>query len=251
MSPVSTVLHYSAECFDGMKAYVDGKGHSRLFRPDMNLKRLNSSIRRLLLLGIVGDELTKCLADLIRLDRDGIPKGNGYSLYVRPTGISTQASIGVGASKQAKPFIILSPVGPYYPDSFNPVKLCVNDRYIRATSRGTGRYKIGPTALLVFSPKLVYPPLSRGDILADITRDSTLHLTCEWKEFKVTEDNITMKQVQKARKEGRPIEVFGSGTAAVVSPVATIHYMNEDLAISLDGTDGKAGKLVPCPRLAA
>ena len=91
--------------------------------------------------------------------------------------------------------------------------------------------------------ELITPPLTRGDILPGITRDSILHLTREWNEFEVTEDNINMKQLQKACKEDRVLEIFGSGTAAVVSPVSTINYMDEDLFIPLDGTDGKAVKL--------
>ncbi|RLN57354.1 hypothetical protein BBP00_00007542 [Phytophthora kernoviae] len=284
MDPASAVLHYALECFEGMKAYVDAEGHIRLFRPDMNMKRLNSSMKRLLLPEFDGDELTKCLEELIRVDRDWVPKGEGYSLYIRPTGISTQASIGVSASQKAKIFIILSPVGPYYPEGFNPVKLCATDRYVRAWPGGTGGYKLGANYapgilpqydaaeqgysqnLWIFGPdhditevgtmnlfilwvneqgekELVTPPLTRGDILPGITRDSILHLTREWNEFKVTEGNINMKQLQKASKEGRIIEVFGSGTAAVVSPVSTINYMDEDLPIPLDGTDSKSGKL--------
>ncbi|KAG2905713.1 Branched-chain-amino-acid aminotransferase [Phytophthora cactorum] len=284
IDPASAVLHYALECFEGMKAYVDAEGHIRLFRPDMNMKRLNNSMKRLLLPEFDGDEFTKCLEELIRLDRDWVPKGEGYSLYIRPTGISTQASIGVGASEKAKLFIILSPVGPYFPDGFNPVKLCANHRYIRAWPGGTGGFKLGANYapgilphydaqeqgysqnLWIFGPdhditevgtmnlfihwinekgekELITPPLTRGDILPGITRDSILHLTREWNEFKVTEGNVTMKQVQKASKEGRIIEIFGSGTAAVVSPVSTINYMDEDLAIPLDGTDGKAGKV--------
>lgn len=91
--------------------------------------------------------------------------------------------------------------------------------------------------------ELITPPLTRGDILPGITRDSILSLAREWGEFKVTEANVNMKQVQKASREGRIIEIFGSGTAAIISPVSTINYMNEDLAIPLDGKDGKAGKL--------
>lgn len=91
--------------------------------------------------------------------------------------------------------------------------------------------------------ELITPPLARGDILPGVTRDSILTLAREWGEFKVSEQNITMKQVQKAVREGRMLEIFGSGTAAIVSPVSTINYLDEDLHIPLDGTDGKAGKI--------
>ncbi|KAF1790310.1 Branched-chain amino acid aminotransferase II [Phytophthora cactorum] len=258
IDPASAVLHYALECFEGMKAYVDAEGHIRLFRPDMNMKRLNNSMKRLLLPEFDGDEAHPP-------GPDWVPKGEGYSLYIRPTGISTQASIGVGASEKAKLFIILSPVGPYFPDGFNPVKLCANHRYIRAWPGGTGGFKLGAN----YAPGILphYDAQEQGYSQNlwifgpdhDITEVGTMNLFIHWineqgekelitrrlpawNEFKVTEGNVTMKQVQKASKEGRIIEIFGSGTAAVVSPVSTINYMDEDLAIPLDGTDGKAGK---------
>ncbi|GAB9474320.1 Branched-chain amino acid aminotransferase [Globisporangium polare] len=284
MDPASSCLHYALECFEGMKAYVDANGDIRLFRPDMNMKRLNSSMKRLLLPQFDIDQLTTCLKELIKIDRDWVPKGDGYSLYIRPTGISTHPYIGVGASLKAKIFIILSPVGPYYPEGFNPVKLFASDTYIRAWPGGTGAFKLGanyapgimPQAaagqkgysqnLWIFGPdhevtevgtmnlfihwineagekELITPPLARGDILPGVTRDSILTLAREWGEFKVSEQNINMKQVQKAVREGRMLEIFGSGTAAIVSPVSTINYLDEDLHIPLDGTDGKAGKI--------
>ncbi|KAF1779143.1 Aminotransferase, class IV, conserved site [Phytophthora cactorum] len=240
IDPASAVLHYALECFEGMKAYVDAEGHIRLFRPDMNMKRLNNSMKRLLLPEFDGDEFTKCLEELIRLDQDWVPKGEGYSLYIRPTGISTQASIGVGASEKAKLFIILSPYDAQEQGYSQNLWIFGPDHDIT---------EVGTMNLFIHwineqgEKELITPPLTRGDILPGITRDSILHLTREWNEFKVTEGNITMKQVQKASKEGRIIEIFGSGTAAVVSPVSTINYMDEDLAIPLDGTDGKAGKV--------
>lgn len=284
MDPASACLHYALECFEGMKAYKDAQGNVRLFRPDMNMKRLNSSMKRLLLPQIDENELIECLKELLRVDQDWVPEGDGYSLYIRPTGISTHPYIGVGASLMAKIFIICSPVGPYYPEGFNPVKLYANDTFIRAWPGGTGSFKVGanyapgimPQAaagqkgysqnLWIFGAdhevtevgtmnlflhwvneqgedELVTPPLSRGDILPGITRDSILTLAREWGEFKVAEKNVTMKQIQKAVYEGRVREVFGSGTAAIASPVSVIHYMGEDLQIPLSGTDGKAGKL--------
>lgn len=284
MDPASACLHYALECFEGMKAYKDADGRVRLFRPDMNMKRLNSSMKRLLLPQFDEEQLTECLKELLRLDQDWVPEGDGYSLYIRPTGISTHPYIGVGASLKAKIFVICSPVGPYYPEGFNPVKLFANDKFIRAWPGGTGGYKIGanyapgilPQAeagkkgysqnLWIFGDdhevtevgtmnlfihwineqgeeELLTPPLTRGDILPGITRDSILTLAREWGEFKVSEKNVSMKKIQKAVHEGKVLEIFGSGTAAVVSPVSTIHYDGEDLRIPLTGTDGKAGKL--------
>ncbi|KAL7678856.1 putative aminotransferase class IV, aminotransferase-like, PLP-dependent enzyme [Plasmopara halstedii] len=233
MDPACAVLHYALECFEGMKAYVDTQGHIRLFRPEMNMKRLNNSMKRLLLPEFDGDELIKCLNELLRLDKDWIPQGEGYSLYI--------------PSEKAKLFIILSPVGPYYPEGFNPVKLVANDRYIRAWPGGTGGFKVGANYAPGILPQydahelgtmnlfihlindngekeLITPPLSRGDILPGITRDSILHVTRNWNEFKVTEGNVTMKQVQKASRDGRIIEIFGSVLllSCLLSPLSII-----------------------------
>ncbi|DAZ92625.1 TPA: hypothetical protein N0F65_011891 [Lagenidium giganteum] len=284
MDPASACLHYALECFEGMKAYVDPNGKIRLFRPDMNMKRMNSSMQRLLLPEFDEEQMIECLKELIRVDRDWVPTGDGYSLYIRPTGISTHPYIGVGASLKAKIFIILSPVGPYYPEGFNPVKLYANDLYVRAWPGGTGNYKVGVNYapgilpqmdagskgysqnLWLFGPEhevtevgtmnffvhwinekgekeLVTPPLTRGDILPGITRDSILELARGWNEFKVSERNLTMPQIREAVRSNRVLEIFGAGTAAVVSPVSVIHYQDEDLKIPLSGKDGKAGKI--------
>lgn len=192
---------------------------------------------------------------------------NEFEMF-RPTGISTHPYIGVGASQYAKLFVILSPVGPYYPEGFNPVKLYADDTYVRAWPGGTGNTKIGgnygPTImpqvlaaqknysqiLWLFGPEhsmtevgtmnlfvywineqgekeLVTAPLDRGDILPGVTRDSILEMCKEWNEFKVSERTLTMPAVRTALREGRLLEIFGSGTAAVISPVSIIHYQNE------------------------
>ena len=143
LDPAASVFHYALECFEGMKAYVDTKGQVRLFRPDLNMKRMNNSMKRLFLPTFNEDGFLDCIKELVRLDRDWIPTGDGYSLYIRPTGISTHPYIGVGASDYAKLFVILSPVGPYYPEGFNPVRLYADDKYVRAWPGGTGDTKIG------------------------------------------------------------------------------------------------------------
>ena len=137
LDPSIAVFHHALECFEGMKAYIDAEGHVRLFCPDMDIMRLHNAMKRLLLPEFDGDEFLKCLAELIRLDKDWVPMGGGYSLYIRATGISTQALIGVGIGEKATLFIFLSSVGPKYPKGFNPVKLCANDQYIHAWPGGT------------------------------------------------------------------------------------------------------------------
>ncbi|EQC34071.1 branched-chain amino acid aminotransferase [Saprolegnia diclina VS20] len=284
VDPASSSLHYALQCFEGMKAYINDDGKIRLFRPDMNMARMNNSMERLFLPTFDSEELIKCIEQLVLLDKDWIPKGDGYSLYLRPTGISTHPHIGVGASTKAKVFVILSPVGPYYPEGFNPVKLFADDTYVRAWPGGTGNTKVGGNYGATIMPQmeankkgysqilwlfgeehfvtevgtmnlfvywindagekeLVTAPLHRGDILPGVTRDSILELTRGWGEFKVSEHTITMPSIVKAQKEGRLLEIFGSGTAAVISPVKLINYNGEDIDVPLDAEDGKSGQL--------
>ncbi|OQS05329.1 branched-chain-amino-acid aminotransferase [Thraustotheca clavata] len=284
IDPASSSLHYALQCFEGMKAYINDDGKIRLFRPDMNMARMNSSMERLFLPTFDSKEMIECIKQLVLLDKDWIPKGDGYSLYLRPTGISTHPHIGVSASSKAKVFVILSPVGPYYPEGFAPVKLYADDKYVRAWPGGTGNTKIGGNYGSTIMPQyeaskkgysqilwlfgeehfvtevgtmnlfvywinengekeLVTAPLHRGDILPGVTRDSILQLTRGWGEFKVTEHTITMPSIVKAQKEGRLLEIFGSGTAAIISPVELINYNGVDINVPLDAEDGKSGKL--------
>lgn len=284
LDPAASSLHYALQCFEGMKAYTDDEGNVRLFRPDMNMKRMNDSMERLHLPTFDGEALLKCIEELVHIDQDWIPKGEGYSLYIRPTGISTHPFLGVGASAYAKVYVILSPVGPYYPEGFNPVKLYADTENVRAWPGGTGNTKVGGNYGPTISPQslaaqkgfsqilwlfgeehymtevgtmnlfvhwvnedgekeLVTAPLSRGDILPGVTRDSILRLAREWNEFKVTEKTLTLPELVKAKNDGRLIEVFGCGTAAVISPVELIHYKGEDIKIPLDAEGGKSGEL--------
>ena len=287
IDPAAAVFHYGLECFEGMKAYktCEHTDEIRLFRPELNMIRMNTSMKRLYLPTFDGDAFLECLKQLIKIDKDWIPTGDGYSLYIRPTGISTHPYIGVGASQTAKLYVILCPVGPYYPEGFNPVKLYADDKYVRAWPGGTGDTKIGgnygPTIrpqmeaaakgysqilwlfgeehymtevgtmnLFVYwinketgRKELVTAPITRGDILPGVTRQSILELCREWKEFDVREETLTLPEVRTAIQENRLLEIFGSGTAAVISPVSTIYYQGEDLKIPLDGPDGKAGVL--------
>jgi len=284
IDPASASLHYGVSCFEGMKAYRDENDNVRFFRPDMNMKRLKASTKRIYLGDFNEHELLKCLKKLVALDKDWIPKGDGYSLYIRPTVISTHPYLGVGPSISAKLFIILSPVGPYYANGFNPIRLATNKNYVRAWPGGTGAYKLGVNytagikhqasaakegysqILGLYGPddeltevgtmnlfvywineqgekELLTPPLTRGDILPGVTRDSVLALAREWKQCQVTEANITMKQIQKAEEDGRLLEIFGTGTGAVISPVSCIHYEGKDIQVPLTGKDGKIGEV--------
>lgn len=286
LDPASTSLHYALQCFEGMKAYLDDDNCIRLFRPECNMERMNDSMKRLFLPSFDEEAFLECIKELVKVDKDWIPKGEGYSLYIRPTGISTHPYLGVGASNDAKLYVILSPVGPYYPTGFAPVSLLADTQNVRAWPGGTGSSKVGgnygPTILpqveaakqgysqvcwlfgedheitevgtmnlfFVWKTKeggteLVTAPLSRGDILPGVTRRSVLELAREWGDYEVSERNITMSEVVAAVDEGRIIEAFGSGTAAVLSPIKLIHYNGVDLNIPLEC--GQSGAL--CQRL--
>lgn len=143
LDPSSVVFHYGTECFEGMKAYKDEQGRIRLFRPDMNMARFLRSCKRLMLPEFDTKELLQCIKEFVKADSSWIPKERGYSLYIRPTAISTQESLGVGASNRSMIFVIASPVGPYYKTGFSAVSLYASKKYVRAWPGGTGDSKIG------------------------------------------------------------------------------------------------------------
>ncbi|KAF8898345.1 branched-chain amino acid aminotransferase II [Infundibulicybe gibba] len=285
LEPSSTVLHYAQTLFEGMKAYRHDSGKITLFRPDMNMKRMNNSAARIALPAFDGQSLLELIKELIRIDKHWIPKEPGHSLYVRPTMIGTQKAIGVSPPDEALLFVICSPVGPYYPEGFKPVALYGTTEYIRAAPGGTGAYKLGvnyaPGVLpqktaaekgyvqnlwlhgpehyltevgtmnlfVVFRQEggvteLVTPPLD-GMILPGVTRDSVLALarghisgSCRLANLTdkliVRERPVTMKEVKEASLNGHLVELFGAGTAAVISPVNKIGYMGEDVLIPTD-----------------
>lgn len=143
LSPAASVLHYAIECFEGLKAYVDAKKHVRLFRCRKNMERMNRSCARVCLPTYLEEELEKCIIELIKVDRSWIPDRRGYSLYIRPTVISTDRHVGVSTPGSALLFVILSPVGPYYPTGFKPVNLLAEEHFVRAWPGGTGGCKLG------------------------------------------------------------------------------------------------------------
>jgi len=285
IDPAASVFHYGLECFEGMKAYLDDKDNIRMFRPTKNMERMNSSLKRLYMPTFNGDEWLKCISELLKVEKAWIPKGVGYSLYIRPTAISTYPYVGVAASEQIKLYVITCPVGPYYPTGFNPVKLFADPRYIRAWPGGTGSIKCGGNYAMGIGPQqeamqkgyaqimwlfgsemqvtevgtmnqfffwknkqgekeLITAPLD-GTILPGVTRDSILALTRKWGEFKVTERPYSIHDVIAAVNEGRIIEAFGAGTAAIVAPVNGFFFGDKDYTIPLDpkNPSAKSGPL--------
>lgn len=255
--PQCAALHYALQCFEGMKAYKDKDGNARLFRPDMNMKRLQSSMRRLCFPAFDEDELVECLRTLVKIDKEYIPAQRGYSLYIRPTAIGTNENLRVGTADQCKLYIITSPVGPYYPNGFKPVSLLVHTKAKRAWPGGTGAYKLGANyagpiyhqtqcppgypQILWLGPndvvdevgamnfmvlwklesgelELATAPLD-GTILPGVTRDSILTLVKDMGNIKVSERRFTIHDIKKALQEKRIVEMFGCGTAAIITQV--------------------------------
>lgn len=279
LPPSATVFHYGLECFEGMKAFRGVDGRVRLFRPDLNARRLLKSSQRLALPTFDTEQFLLCLKDLVVKDQAWIPDGRGYSLYIRPTAISTQPTLGVGACSSSLLFVILSPVGAYYATGFKPVTLLADTRYVRAWPGGTGDTKCGgnyastikPQAeaaargcqqvLWLFGQEQLVTEVGTmnlfvlwktekgetelvtapldGTILEGVTRQSVLDLARKWGDFKVSERHYTMPELSAAIKSNRVLEMFGAGTAATVSPVRSILYNDETLNVPVG--DGDAG----------
>lgn len=267
LDPATCVFHYAFECFEGMKAYKDSKGQIRLFRPEKNMARLSTSSQRLCMPPIPEKPMIQLLSKLLNLDERFIPSERGYSLYLRPTVIGTQRSIGVGPPGSALLFVIASPVGPYYPTGFKAVSLEARSDIVRSWPGGVGDKKLGANYASCIVPQLeaakrgfqqnlwlfgpegyvtevgtmnaffawirkdgkkefITAPLD-GTILEGITRDSVLELAREKlgpEGWEVTERKFTIAEVKEAEAEGRLLEAFGSGTAAVVSPIKRIQW---------------------------
>jgi len=274
MDPSTMVLHYGQGVFEGLKAYRNKAGGIQLFRPQENFKRLNVSNRKLCIPEIDEDFALNALKELLAVEQDWVPSQPGTSLYIRPTIIATDPFLGVRASFTYRFFIILSPVGAYYAEGFNPVKIMVTKEHVRAVRGGVGdtktlgnyaasllagdkAHKAGYTQVLwldgveqkyveevgamniffVIDDELVTPELS-GSILPGITRDSVLALGRSWG-MKVSERKISIDEVVAAHASGHLKEIFGSGTAAVISPVGELKY--EDTVITVG--DGQVGPL--------
>ncbi len=274
MEPSTMVLHYGQGVFEGMKAYRNQQGGVQLFRPQENFRRLNASNRKLCIPEIDEAFALKALKQLLTVEKDWIPSAPGTSLYIRPTIIATDPFLGVRASFTYRFFIILSPVGAYYAEGFNPVKIMVTKEHVRAVRGGVGdtktlgnyaasllagdkAHKAGYTQVLwldgveqkyveevgamniffVIGDELITPMLS-GSILPGITRDSVLELGKSWG-MTVSERKISIDEVMAAHTSGQLKEIFGSGTAAVISPVGELKY--EDTVITVG--DGRVGPM--------
>lgn len=275
MDPSSLVFHYGQAVFEGLKAY-HFQDKLLLFRPEKNFKRLNESNRRMNIPEIDEDFMVEALKELVKLEKDWIPTKEGQSLYIRPFIIATEASLSVKPSSRYKLIIILSPVGAYYSNSeqMSPVSIFVEDDYVRSVKGGVGFTKtagnyaaslkaqkkaeelgydqvlwldaiekkyieeVGSMNIFFKINGEVITPALNGSILEGITRNSVIELLKSW-DIPVTERLISIEEVEAAHENGTLEEIFGTGTAAVISPVGTLKWKGTDLSIN----NGETGKL--------
>ena len=274
ISPSAMVFHYGQEMFEGLKAYRDDKDNVYLFRPEMNAKRTNNTNERLCIPQIPVDMFVEAVKAVVDIDRDWVPTEEGTSLYIRPFIIATDEFLGVAPSKSYLFMIILSPSGAYYESGLEPVGIWIEDEYVRAVKGGMGYAKTGGNyaASLIAQMKAhdagysqvlwldgverkyieevgamniffkiagkVVTPMLNGSILPGITRDSIINVCKAWG-YEVEERRISVDELVAAAKDGSLEEVFGTGTAAVVSPVNKLRYVDDVMNIG----DGSIGEL--------
>lgn len=267
LDPAAMCLHYGQEVFEGLKAYRTEDGRILLFRPDRNMARLNSSNERLCIPAIDEAFAVEAVKKLVSVDQDWIPTAEGTSLYIRPFIFATEPQVGVHPAQELLFAIILSPVGAYYPEGLNPVKIYVEDNYVRAVRGGMGytktggnyaaslkaqdeAEKVGYTQVLwldgverkyieevgtmnvffVIDDEIITPEL-QGSILPGVTRMSCIELLKK-QGYKVSERKLSIDEVARAADEGRLREAFGSGTAAVISPIGELKWDDKVMTIN-------------------
>ena len=274
LEPSAMIFHYGQSVFEGLKAYATPEDEIILFRPEKNFQRLNSSNSRLCIPDIDVDFALKALKTLISVDKDWIPQAEGTSLYIRPFIIATEPYLGVSPSDKYQFIIIMSPVGSYYKEGIHPVKIAVESAFTRAVNGGTGEAKTGGNyasslkaqevsekmgyaqvlwldgvekkyieevgSMNVFfkiNGEIITPALN-GSILPGITRDSIIELLKHWG-LPVSERRISMEEVHEAHKLGQLEEAFGTGTAAVISPIGEFLWNGEKMIVQ----SGETGEL--------
>ncbi|MEI7025062.1 branched-chain amino acid aminotransferase [Paenibacillus sp. y28] len=278
LDPAAKVFHYGQTVFEGLKAYQTADGQTLLFRPQKNFQRLNRSNQRLSIPAIDEELALEAVKQLIQTDRDWIPSAEGTSLYVRPFIIATEAALGVAPSKQYKFMIILSPVGAYYAEGIHPVGIYVESEYVRAVKGGVGAAKtagnyasgliaqegasekgcsqvlwldgvhrkyieeVGSMNVFFKINGTVVTPALNGSILDGITRDSIIQLLSSW-DVPVEQRAISIDELYEAHRNGTLEEAFGTGTAAVISPVGSLYWQEQQLMINGGQTGPLSAKL--------
>lgn len=279
LEPSSMVLHYSQTVFEGLKCYRRAEGGLQLFRVKDNFARMNRSAARLGMPALDDETFLAGLAQLLKVDKDWVPGAPGTSLYIRPAMMAVDAKLGVHAANEYVFFIILSPVGAYYPGGIAPNDIYVEDRYVRAVRGGIGETKVGANyaasmlasmnaeekgfaqvlwldgveqkyieevgsmnILFVYDGNTVLTPALSGSILPGITRDSVLKL-CEHLGYETRQEKMDIHTVLQDIGNGRVTESFGSGTAAVISPVKAFTYQGKTYQLGNGGIGPLSQKL--------
>ncbi|WP_144509698.1 branched-chain amino acid aminotransferase [Bacillus sp. FJAT-22090] len=274
LDPSATIFHYGQTVFEGMKAYLSEEGIVRLFRPEENMKRMNNSSERISMPKIDEDFAIEALKQLIEVDKEWVPSEPGTSLYIRPFMIATEAHLGVSPSKTYSFFIIMSPVGSYYKEGIHPVKILVESEFVRAVAGGTGTAKtagnyasglkaqevadregysqvlwldgierkyieeVGSMNVFFKIDGEVVTPALNGSILDGITRKSIIQLLKYW-DIPITERKVSMEEIREAYLNGKLDEAFGTGTAAVISPIGELRWKGELFYVN----NGETGEL--------
>ncbi|MDY4793412.1 MAG: branched-chain amino acid aminotransferase, partial [Pararoseburia sp.] len=274
MDPACMVLHYAQETFEGLKAYRTAEGKIQLFRPDMNAKRMIRSNERLCMPAFPEEDFVEAVKALVKVEEDWVPSEPNTSLYIRPYMFATEAALGVHMASSYKFMIICSPVGAYYASGLDPVKIMVEDEYVRAVAGGTGFTKCGGNyagsiAGQMKAEKLGYEQVLwldgnqkkyveevgsmnimfkidgeiwtapiEGTVLPGVTRDSMIHILRDWG-YTVREERLSVDDLMAAGHNGKLEEVFGTGTAAVISPVGQLRYKDDVVVVN----DNKTGEL--------
>ena len=267
MDPAATVLHYGQEIFEGLKAYRTAEGSIQLFRPMDNIRRMNLSCERICLPQVPEELALAGITELVKLEQDWVPHEKDTSLYIRPFVIGVEPTLGVHASKKCQYIVIVCPVGAYYPEGLNPVKIYIEDQDVRAVKGGTGMAKTGGNyaaslragnraeqkgysqvlwldgvhrkyieevgamnVMFKVSGKILTPDLN-GSVLDGITRRSCIQLLKDWG-YEVEERRISAEELFNAAKSGALEEAWGTGTAAVISPIGELALGEEKVTLS-------------------
>lgn len=278
LEPSAMVFHYGQEMFEGLKAYRAEDGRTLLFRPDKNIERANRSNRRLCIPEIPPEDFLNALKTLVDVEKDWIPTAPGTSLYIRPFVIATDPFLGVRPADHYLFIIILSPSGAYYESGLDPVKIWIEDDYVRAVRGGIGEAKTGGNYVASLKAQMkahdegysqvlwldgverkyieevgamniffkiagkVVTPMLNGSILPGVTRASCIDLCKRWG-MEVEERRVSVDELVQAAKDGTLEECWGSGTAAVISPVGALRYEDTVMEISGGGIGPVSQKL--------
>ncbi len=267
LMPACVTLHYAQETFEGMKAYRTKEGKIQLFRPEMNARRMIRSNERLCMPAFPEEMFIEAVRELVRVEADWVPSEPETSLYIRPFMFATEASLGVHMANAYKFMVICCPVGAYYKEGVNPVRILVEDEYVRAVKGGTGFTKcggnyaasiagqvkaekmgcsqvlwldgvnrkyveeVGTMNIMFKIDNEIYTAPIEGTVLPGVTRDSIIHILRDWG-YKVNETHLSIDDLMKAGHEGRLEEAFGTGTAAVISPVGEFLYRDDKVEVN-------------------